>query len=871
MESNPSCLSLNHEDNPVYIQPHYKESYRLAIYALLTGGKEAYEEFLLAEQIRHFLSEEEISFILENAELPIAEDNTDRQATDKQNPSTYFPLESDEEVPDLDLGWPEGVLNGLDTSISMLFHPPRQNTPTIKEVIRKQIQEAKQIIAIAMDIFTDADIFKELVSVAVKGVVVYILLDDSNFESFYNMSQRLGVIIKDIRTIRVRTVRGQPYRCQSGMRFHGTLEQKFILVDCQTVLYGTYSYTWSYEKIRLSMVLVITGQLACSYDEEFRRLYARSIVPELLSTSGQGLRGMLSSSQLSLQQIHMRSRGMPVLRSVQDDRFSNSSVLSRGVSIQDRLHQSHYPDMGNLVRGHSYGGDLHRLNPMSRLRMGNKDVGHSEKTNLLITNSLSQQHLRHRTLYGADQDLIPFSSETSLNRWKIETYLNVSDAAKDASCDLMSPLTSPYNSHMGLNDHQSQLIHSRTRDIKSRFETDFRHSRHGLQESSNFKQSQESLRTIYSPMERPNVMSSLRGLDMKQSATELRSYTQDNCKLNAGNQNDSEPKMQSQLTDGHRSTSHYDMKTVIDQKTGYNWHEPLSRTTSVTDLDMKLNEPSLKHSQLPRAMESLVEIPEEKEGSNTRIPPESQQQNVQRENEGFVDYSSGFTAQSEGNNLIYNNTETDPWVLNTAVGSNSQKEEPTLQRKNSLRLKVCSLLMSDEKKAIKKEDKSLQRKTTVRSQNPSGSNQSLRSDNPWTLPVTEQSTNNGQSPNISKKQNSVALEIEKHKSPFSFNRLSPQRTSKKKIIPVEEQDQGSKSTLNDETPSLYQPRREKVYSRFEYFLSTENIPLDKSTKTTSSYLNRNDSGYSMYQTQSSNDNKLGRFMQRVGNLIGKNK
>ncbi|KAM7419832.1 hypothetical protein PAMA_016775 [Pampus argenteus] len=867
MESNPSCLSLNHEDNPVYIQPHYKESYRLAIYALLTGGKEAYEEFLLAEQIRHFLSEEEISFILENAELPIAEDNTDRQVTDKQNPSTYFPLESDEEVPDLDLGWPDVVLNGLDTSISMLFHPPRQNTPTIKEVIRKQIQEAKQIIAIAMDIFTDADIFKELVSVAVKGVVVYILLDESNFESFYNMSQRLGVNIKDIRTIRVRTVRGQQYRCQSGMRFHGTLEQKFILVDCQTVLYGTYSYTWSYEKIRLSMVLVITGQLASSYDEEFRRLYARSIVPELLSTSGQGLRSMLSSSQLSLQQMHMRSRGMPGLRSVQDDRFSNSSMLSRGVSIQDRLHQSHYPEMGNLVRGHSYGGDLHRLNPMSRLRMGNKDVGYSEKTNLLVTNSLSQQHLRHRTLYGADQDLIPFSSETSLNRWKIETYLNVSDAPQDSTCDLMSPLTSPYNSHMGLNDHQSQLIHSRSRDIKSRFEIDYRHSRHGLQENSNFKQSQESLRTTYSTLERPNVMSSLRGLDMKQSTTDLRSHTQD--KLDAANHQDSETKMQSRLTDGHRSTSHYDMKTVVDQKPAYNWHEPLSRTTSVTDLDIKVNEPSLKHTQQPRGMESLVEIPEEKEGSNTRILPESQQQNAHRENEGCVDYGSGFTAQKEGNKSTYNDTETNPWVVNTAVGSNSQKEEPMLQRKNSLRLKVCSLLMSDEKKAIKKEDKSLQRKTTLRSPNLSESNQSLRADNPQTQPVTEQPTNNGQSLNVSK--NSAALEIEKHKSPFSFNRLSPQRTSKKKIIPVEEQNLGSKSTLNDETPPLYQPRREKVYSRFEYFLSTENIPLDKTTKPTSSYLNRNDSGYSMYQTQSSNENKLGRFMQRVGNLIGKNK
>lgn len=147
MESNLSCLSsLKEGDNQLYVQPHYKESYRLAIYALLCGGKEAYEEFLQAEQISHFLSEEEILFILENAELPVVEDDSEgKQVTDEVRPSTYFPVESDEEVPDLDLGWPEVSLEGVDTSISLLFHPPRQNTPSIKEVVRKQIQEARQV------------------------------------------------------------------------------------------------------------------------------------------------------------------------------------------------------------------------------------------------------------------------------------------------------------------------------------------------------------------------------------------------------------------------------------------------------------------------------------------------------------------------------------------------------------------------------------------------------------------------------------------------------------------------------------------------------------------------------------------------------
>uniref|UniRef100_A0A665VSN7 Scaffolding anchor of CK1 domain-containing protein n=1 Tax=Echeneis naucrates TaxID=173247 RepID=A0A665VSN7_ECHNA len=281
-----SQVSFSNDNNVAYIQPHYKESYRLAIYALLCGGKEAYEEFLRAEQISNFLSEDEIFFILENAELPPEEDEDSpegRRVPDELSPSTYFPTESDEEVPDLDLGWPDVMLEGMDTSISLLFHPPRHNTPTIKEVVRKQIQEAKQVVAIAMDVFTDVDIFKELISATLRGVVVYILLDDSQLRSFLSMTRRVGINIQDFKSIRVRAVQGQQYQCRSGAKFHGGLEQKFILVDCRTVLYGTYSFTWSYEKINISMVLVVTGQLVCSYDEEFRRLYARSTVPSFLS------------------------------------------------------------------------------------------------------------------------------------------------------------------------------------------------------------------------------------------------------------------------------------------------------------------------------------------------------------------------------------------------------------------------------------------------------------------------------------------------------------------------------------------------------------------------------------------------------------
>lgn len=50
-----------------------------------------------------------------------------------------------------------------------------------------------------MDVFTDVDIFKEIITAAVRGVVVYILLDDAQFKSFLTMSHRVSVNIQDFK------------------------------------------------------------------------------------------------------------------------------------------------------------------------------------------------------------------------------------------------------------------------------------------------------------------------------------------------------------------------------------------------------------------------------------------------------------------------------------------------------------------------------------------------------------------------------------------------------------------------------------------------------------------------------------------------
>lgn len=662
------------------------------------------------------------------------------------------------------------------------------------------------------------------------------------------------------------------------------------------------SYTWSFEKINISMALVITGQLVCSFDEEFRRLYARSSVPLVQSREKMSVQYQKdpmtlrspNSSHLSLHQIHMKSRGLPGVRGAQDDHFTNTpTMLTRGLSVQERLHKSHCPDLGNLVRGHSYGGDLQKLNSLTRLRMVTKDLGASAESpgpnprsvgDLLLPNRLSQQQLRHRTRYGADQNLIPFNSETSLHRWKMDTYLK--DFDMEASYDATSPVISPYSSYTGLNEFQSQLIHSRSRDIKTRME-EIRQKRLSLQEYANLRQSQDIHKL---PKDRPAFMSSLRGLDISMTESESNSQT------DSRGEPDSGVNTEGILTDGHRSTSYYDVKTVSDRKPmQFDWNEPLFRTTSAGDLDIKIRGSPLKPSnvqpsgistQANRPMKSLTEIPEEKEGSNTRVnssdltalqeslPAEPQLQGQTKgglSSPGKVAKSSGSAAPGDGKKSV------SDLVQNASIGSQNaveatsnlpgkgqtEEEEPTFQRKNSLKMKMYSFLSSDEKKASKKEDKSLQRKGSLRLKNSTGLNQPLKADHSQGFTV-DHMTSKGQLPGVSKLQSSVSGPAETEKQKLPFSRLSLMRSSKRKTNLSAEQDRGSGSTLDEEDLGVYQ--RQKVYSRFEYLLTTENVSKDRSASPS-----RHETGYPEYQAQSGSDKKLGRFMQRVGNLIGKNK
>nr|XP_015829321.2 protein FAM83H [Nothobranchius furzeri]XP_015829322.2 protein FAM83H [Nothobranchius furzeri] len=271
-------------DNPLdpnYLPPLYREGYRLAIDELIEKDIEGYNEFIQKEGIVNFLAQPEIEHIKSTLQIPNQTSNLPEltyyeggQETDGSS-GTYWPMESDTAAPGLDLGWPQFTYAG-PTEVTTLVNPSEPDVPSIKERARRLIKNARQVIAIAMDIFTDVDIFSELLEAAARQVAVYILLDEQDAHHFVSMVSSCKVNLDLIQMMRVRTVGGITYYSRTGKSFKGQMKNRFMLTDCRAALSGNYSFMWSYEKIHRCMVHLFLGEMVNSFDEEFRILYAQS-------------------------------------------------------------------------------------------------------------------------------------------------------------------------------------------------------------------------------------------------------------------------------------------------------------------------------------------------------------------------------------------------------------------------------------------------------------------------------------------------------------------------------------------------------------------------------------------------------------------
>ncbi|CAI5785981.1 Family with sequence similarity 83 member F [Podarcis lilfordi] len=264
------------EHHPRY---YYSEEQRRALEVLLAKGEKAYKERLKKDQLRDFLSSRELQALrggwraydahLEGGKPVVG-------PSGKPLSLAYWPERSDTEIPPLDMGWTNTFYRGV-SRLGLYTHPRKEdNAPHVKQVAREMIQQAQKIIAVVMDQFTDRDIFRDIVDASYKRrIPVYIILDEEGSKFFLEMCKGMELSDFYIRNIRVRCVTGAGFYMPSG-KIQGNLATRFLMVDGEKVLTGSYSFTWTSSHIDRNMVLYLTGQHVEMFDIEFRELYAIS-------------------------------------------------------------------------------------------------------------------------------------------------------------------------------------------------------------------------------------------------------------------------------------------------------------------------------------------------------------------------------------------------------------------------------------------------------------------------------------------------------------------------------------------------------------------------------------------------------------------
>ncbi|XP_008504522.1 protein FAM83C [Calypte anna] len=278
------------ELTPLVLQ--HSETARLAIDAFLEQGEPGYLSAITEERELPFLSSLDMEYISQqrNQSLPDPsatkdkeaepgdEDPADRASLDSELTSgTYFPLMSDVHPPELELGWPGIPLLTVtgQTQATVIFQRNKANS--IKDLLRSLISRARMVIAIVMDLFTDMELLCDLLEASSRRhVPVYLILDEEYLKHFMEMCNKMALTQDNLPNMRVRCLSGDTYYSKAGKKFAGQVLEKFVLIDCDQVLAGTYSFTWLCSQVHTGLVTHFRGQIVAEFEKEFRYLYAES-------------------------------------------------------------------------------------------------------------------------------------------------------------------------------------------------------------------------------------------------------------------------------------------------------------------------------------------------------------------------------------------------------------------------------------------------------------------------------------------------------------------------------------------------------------------------------------------------------------------
>ncbi|XP_016144643.1 protein FAM83B-like [Sinocyclocheilus grahami] len=890
MESDFSLLSSSKGEFKAedYIQPHYKEAYRLAIDCLVKEGEASYRNFIKEEGICGFLSEEEINHITESAVQPPTSNHSEDVDCSQDN-----------------------------TSSTEAKQPHYQGSDP-------QTNTGCQVIAIAMDVFADVDIFKEVVDASVRGVPVYILLDHNHFKCFLNMTEKQDIQIQKLRNMRIRTVKGQEYCCKSGVKFHGGMGQKFLLVDCQKVFFGSYSFMWSYEKINLSMVQVITGQLVETYDEEFRTLYARSTVPAQFQTAsvnqcetkpnGKMDGYLIHSSHPFERKDHLRHTLDAVYRQTCERRSGFSALREVEERPLVTPHARFLQDTSEFYKRHSYAGERQEpvyLPKLPKYGSSNWNVAAESNNYGGFSNNEDNQYESYvinpmfrglnmrQSYHGHDKQILNMrqnlpslasTSKSFLRTWRIESYLNNSnDAPYGENYDYLDqfeenkiaplqhsrirssvvftstipeqPETNSYSNNSASSNHDPARIQSNTQMYSSTHwnqtaqHDDYLLKRRSLQilENSGSNMTYSSGRdAIYASLNRAKNRFANKEHDYQQddrykrhSLADPRCNTYNSdfiepssymyaslprrqkvCNVSA-NENPRNAAYTPNFKEDQRSVSHHDFKKADESKTtsGNKWQEPPSRTVSATLLDTEDSQPPKPNSassqrflkKSTKKIKSLLNIPQKRDSSPKGNNSESLKMGSSTDTI-LSDYDDTVQGKKHQGSTANSTKSVESSRLKRVNGKipGAENHSPGLAGEASAPRFITEELHPSHTPASAETSKT-QEQSTVVSQNEKTDSTLTRSDL------------------VSKQQVSVNRLYSRFEPLCSFESRRP-TAGQPAYVPAQ-------SHVSEKT-------RNSVFLRRQ--------PMNDH----SSYTNQQTQGH---------DNRIGRFIQRVGNLIHKNK
>ncbi|NWI67712.1 FA83G protein, partial [Todus mexicanus] len=88
-----------------------------------------------------------------------------------------------------------------------------------------------------------------------------------------------------LQNLRIRSTGGTEFFTRSATKFKGALAQKFMFVDGDRAMCGSYSFTWSAARTDRNVITVLSGQVVEAFDKQFQELYLMSKGVSLKSIS----------------------------------------------------------------------------------------------------------------------------------------------------------------------------------------------------------------------------------------------------------------------------------------------------------------------------------------------------------------------------------------------------------------------------------------------------------------------------------------------------------------------------------------------------------------------------------------------------------